>query len=61
MERNLERKERKERKRNVIIKGLEVKEGKGEGAVEEMLRDIGAKVKIEEVRKLRGGIEGRGK
>lgn len=29
--------------------------------MEEMLRDIGARMKIEEVRKLRGGIEGREK
>lgn len=40
IERNLERKERDERRRNVVVKGVEVKEGKKEEAVEEVLNNL---------------------
>jgi len=51
----LERKERQERRKNIIIRGLEVKEGKRREKVEEVMERIGARVKVEEVRKLGGG------
>lgn len=54
----LERKEREERRRNIVIRGVEVKEGKREEAVEEILECIGAKAKIEEVKRLGRGREG---
>jgi len=56
MEKKLERKERKERRKNILIRGLEV-EGEGERrkAVEEVLEKIGAAVEVEEVRKIGRG------
>lgn len=54
----LERKEREERRRNVVIRGVEVKERKREEAVEEILKCIGAKAKIEEVKRLGRGRDG---
>lgn len=44
--------ERKERKKNVIMKGVEVKEGKRREAVERVLDFIGARVDVEEVKKI---------
>lgn len=55
MERRMEVKEKKERRRNVIIKGIEVKEGGRRERVEKILGEIGAKVEIEEVRRI-GGV-----
>lgn len=52
LEKRLEAKEREERRRNVIIRGIEVKEGRRQEAVEEMLRVMGARVKVKEIRKL---------
>jgi len=43
LERKLEVKERKERRKNVIIKGVEVKDGKRKEAVEEMIGELGIK------------------
>lgn len=40
IERNLERKERDERRRNVVVREVEVKEGKKEEAVEEVLNNL---------------------
>ncbi|XP_020295965.1 golgin subfamily A member 6-like protein 22 [Pseudomyrmex gracilis] len=58
IQRKLERKERKDRKRNLIIRGLGVKEEKRREAVVGLLEKIGAKGKVEEVRKLIGGEKG---
>lgn len=56
----IEMKEREERKRNLLIRGLRVKEGKRKEAVEEIMRDIGAEVEVEEVKRLGGnGKEGK--
>jgi len=61
MEENLEGKEREKRKRNIIIKGIKVREGKRREAVEEILEGIGVKVEVREIRKIGIGIErGRG-
>lgn len=52
-------KEREERKKNIIIKGLEVREGKRREAVKELLRKVGVDVEIEEIRRVGGGIKDR--
>lgn len=58
LEKGLERKERKEKRKNIVIKKIKVKEGKRREVVEEMMKDIGMKVKIEEIRRLKGNEEG---
>ncbi|KAL6419615.1 hypothetical protein ACFW04_013703 [Cataglyphis niger] len=57
MENRMERREREERRRNVLIKGMEIKEGRRRGAVEELFDSIGIKAEIEEVRKIGGSVE----
>lgn len=54
-ERRIEIWEREERRRNIIIKGVEVKKGKRREAVEEVLR---VKAEMEKSRKL-GGEKGK--
>jgi len=55
MERAWERKERQERKRNLIVKGLK-EEGKDiKARVEEILERIGVKVEVEEARRVKTG------
>lgn len=49
IKKKLERKEREKRRKNLIIKGLEVRERKRKEAVEGLMKDIGAEVKIEEI------------
>jgi hypothetical protein len=56
-EKKLKIKEREERKSNLIIKKLKVREGKRREAVEEIAEEIGAKVKVKEVRKFAGDKE----
>ena len=56
----MEGKERMKRKRNIIIKGVKVGSGTGEEEVKNLMRDIGAQVRVEEVRKLAGKKEGKG-
>ncbi|KYN12099.1 hypothetical protein ALC57_15734 [Trachymyrmex cornetzi] len=58
-ENNLEEREREKRRRNIIIKGIQVREGRRE-AVEEILGEIGVKVEAKEIRKIGEGTE-RGK
>lgn len=55
IERKLDRKKREERRKNVVMKGVEVKDRKRTRATEEILREIGAKAKIEEVKKIKDG------
>ncbi|KAL6421075.1 hypothetical protein ACFW04_013599 [Cataglyphis niger] len=57
MENRMERREREERRRNVLIKGVEVKKGRRRVAVEELFDNIGVKAEIEEMRKIGGGVE----
>ncbi|XP_067208522.1 golgin subfamily A member 6-like protein 22 [Linepithema humile] len=52
IEKKMERKEREERRKKLVIKGIEVKEGKRKEAVEGLMKDIGAEVKIEETWKI---------
>lgn len=55
LERRMEMKEREERKKNILIRGVKIKEEKRKEAVEEIMEVIGVRVTIEVVRKLRGG------
>jgi len=55
-----ERRERRERKRNVVVKGYKEDGGKVENKVKEIFEKIGAEVGIEEVRKVKTGREERG-
>lgn len=52
IEKKMEKKEREERRKNLVIKGIEVKEGRKKKAVEGLMKDIGAEVKIEETWKI---------
>jgi len=50
IERKLERKEREERRRNLIIRGIEVEERKRKETVEKIMKAMGVeKVKIEKI------------
>lgn len=54
MERKMEIREREERRKNFLIKGLEIKERKRREAVEEMLKMLGVEVEIKELRRIGG-------
>lgn len=43
LDEKIEGNERKERRKNIVIKGIEVKKGRGRKAVEELMKRIGAK------------------
>lgn len=47
-----EMEERERRRKNVVVKGIEVKEGGIKGAIEEIWKEIGAKAEIEEMREV---------
>lgn len=57
IEGKLEKKEREKRRRNIIIKGLEEREGKRREAVEEVLRKIGVMIKVGEIKRISGDKE----
>lgn len=60
IERKMEMREKEERRKNIIIKGVEVKNGRRREAVKEVLKRIGVKADMEEVKKLRSrGERGR--
>jgi len=60
MERKLELKERKERRRNIIIKGVEVTEGRRRDAAKQVIGASEMKAEIEGIWKLgKGTVEGR--
>lgn len=46
--------EREQRRRNVILKGVKVKNGKRKEAVEKMLKVLGVRAEMEEIRRRRG-------
>lgn len=52
LERWIEKREREDRKKNIVIKGLEVKEGRRKEAVEEIMEKIEVKAKIEEIKRV---------
>jgi len=56
IERKRKRKERQERRKNVIIKRMEVREGNRKKAGEEVFERIGIRVRIDEVKKLGTGV-----
>lgn len=58
LEKGMEVRERKERRRNVVVRELEVREGKRREAVEGLFKEIGTEIMIEEVNKV-GGIHGK--
>lgn len=59
VERNMERRENEKRRKN-IIRGVEIREGKRKKA-EEILKILGAKAEIKEIRKIGEMIEKDGK
>lgn len=60
MEKKMEMKNREERRKNLIIRGIAVKEGKRKKAVEEALKEIGAEVTVKETRGI-GDMNRKGK
>lgn len=59
IEKRIEMRKREKRRRNIIINGVDVKEGKRREAVKKTLKMIGVKTeRLEEIRKL-GGEEGK--
>lgn len=50
MEKKMEMKNREERRKNLIIRVIAVKEGKRKKAVEGALKEIGAEVTVKEIR-----------
>ena len=56
----MEGEERMKRERNIILKGVKVWSGTGEEEVKNLMRDIGAQVRVEEVRNLVGKKGGKG-
>jgi len=60
MERRLERKEREERRKNVIIKGIKGRKGKDEieKEVQGLLRDVGIEVELEGIKVIGEGKKG---
>lgn len=60
VERNMERRENEKRRKNIIIRGVEIREGKRRKA-EEILKILGAKAEIKEIRKIGEMIEKDGK
>lgn len=59
LERKLELREKKEKRINIVMKEITVKKGKRRETVEEIFDCISAKVRIEEVRKLKRNVERR--
>lgn len=57
MERKLEWREREKKKRNIVMKGLKVGKGRIEVEIEKVMSNIGVKVRIEEVRRIKTGKE----
>lgn len=57
IERRMEMKNREERKKNLVMTGVEVREGKVKKAVKEIFKYIGVRVDIKEIRieRLKGG------
>lgn len=58
LEKRMEVRERKERRKNVVVRELEVREGKRREAVEGLFKEICTEVMMEEVNKV-GGIHGK--
>lgn len=61
LERGAEKEERQKRRKNLIFKGIRGEKGKIKEDIEEICRNIGAEIEIENVREIRAGNEGKGK
>jgi len=61
LERRWERKERNDRRRNILIKGLKAGEGELKERVEEILERVGGDIKVEEVRSIQAGKTEKGR
>lgn len=48
----MEKREREKRRKNIIIRGVEVKEGKKKEVIERIMKDIGADVRVKEIKRL---------
>lgn len=57
VERMLEKKEKKERRRNIVIKRVEMKEKGKREAVEKFIRAVGVEVEVKELRRIGGDRE----
>lgn len=57
IEKRIGRKEREKRRKNIMMKEIKVTEGKRREAVETIFKEIGAKVKIKEIRRVRENEE----
>lgn len=55
IEKMLEEKEREERRRYIVVRGVKVEEGKVREGVESIMKEIGARVEIVSARRMRGG------
>lgn len=60
MERNMERREKEKRTKNIIMRGVEIRKGKRRKAVE-ILKMLGVKAEIKEIRRIGEMIEKGGK
>lgn len=60
VERNMERRENEKKRKNIIIRRVEIREGKRKKA-EEILKILGAKAEIKEIRKIKEMIKKDGK
>ncbi|XP_077278817.1 uncharacterized protein LOC143906545 isoform X2 [Temnothorax americanus] len=60
LERRYEVKERGERRRNILIKGVKEDAGGIKGGVAEVMKKLGVEVKIEEIRKIEAGRREKG-
>lgn len=60
LERRMELREREERRRNMVIRGMEGEDGRRREVVEGLFKEIGAEAKIEDI-KIVGGQKEKGK
>ncbi|XP_070529061.1 uncharacterized protein [Cardiocondyla obscurior] len=62
LERKNEEMEKRERRKNIIVKGVKNTEDKKkmEGEIKEIIRKLGVEIKVEEIRKLREGSDRKG-
>ena len=57
MEIRIERKEREDRKRNIVIRGLKIERGNARQEIEGIMKEIGVEVKMEKIKQVRTGKE----
>ena len=57
MEKLWEGREREERRRNIVIKGLKEKGEDRSGEIKEIMKEIGVEAKVKEIKNIEGGGE----